>query len=181
MSFCLISGLSKWVRQLVQHHDTYSNAMQSLVAFSQLQQSTDTVPADSQTGCCTDSSQKHQFTIDLDGEGLSQVPLPRTPVRCEKPKPDPLQNKNLPTAEPCSSTQFKTEQNGRPGEMLWSLYVLPKIKQVTIMSLIIKCRDKLNPAFIVTWNKSISDPVKGLWCVFFIVYVFVCFKKEMAI
>ncbi|XP_008306906.1 Fanconi anemia group J protein isoform X3 [Cynoglossus semilaevis] len=109
-----ITGLSKWVRQLVQHHDTYSNAMQSLVAFSQLQQSTDTVPADSQTGCCTDSSQKHQFTIDLDGEGLSQVPLPRTPVRCEKPKPDPLQNKNLPTAKPCSSTQFKTEQNGRP-------------------------------------------------------------------
>lgn len=33
-----ITGLSKWVRQLVQHHDSFSNAMQSLVAFSQRQQ-----------------------------------------------------------------------------------------------------------------------------------------------
>ncbi|KAK7882236.1 hypothetical protein WMY93_028410 [Mugilogobius chulae] len=29
-----ITGLSKWVRQLVHHHDTFPNAMQSLVAFS---------------------------------------------------------------------------------------------------------------------------------------------------
>lgn len=33
-----LPGLSKWVRHLVQHHDTFSNAMQSLVAFSQVQQ-----------------------------------------------------------------------------------------------------------------------------------------------
>uniref|UniRef100_A0A4W5LU50 DNA 5'-3' helicase n=1 Tax=Hucho hucho TaxID=62062 RepID=A0A4W5LU50_9TELE len=33
-----ISGLSKWVRNLVRHHDTFSGAMQSLVAFSQCQQ-----------------------------------------------------------------------------------------------------------------------------------------------
>nr|XP_049581619.1 Fanconi anemia group J protein isoform X5 [Syngnathus scovelli] len=30
-----IKGLSKWVRQLVQHYDTFSSAMQSLVKFSQ--------------------------------------------------------------------------------------------------------------------------------------------------
>ncbi|XP_055022921.1 Fanconi anemia group J protein isoform X2 [Boleophthalmus pectinirostris] len=29
-----ITGLSKWVRQLVHHHDSFPNAMQSLVAFS---------------------------------------------------------------------------------------------------------------------------------------------------
>uniref|UniRef100_A0A3B3VGS8 DNA 5'-3' helicase n=1 Tax=Poecilia latipinna TaxID=48699 RepID=A0A3B3VGS8_9TELE len=29
-----IAGLSKWVRQLVQHHNTFSNAMQSLEAFT---------------------------------------------------------------------------------------------------------------------------------------------------
>ncbi|KAJ8280941.1 hypothetical protein GJAV_G00061310 [Gymnothorax javanicus] len=33
-----ITGLSKWVRQLVQHHDTFSRAMQSLASFSLGQQ-----------------------------------------------------------------------------------------------------------------------------------------------
>ncbi|KAI1893387.1 hypothetical protein AGOR_G00123210 [Albula goreensis] len=33
-----ITGLSKWVRQLVQHHDTFSGAIQSLMSFSQRQQ-----------------------------------------------------------------------------------------------------------------------------------------------
>nr|XP_057935773.1 Fanconi anemia group J protein isoform X2 [Doryrhamphus excisus] len=33
-----ITGLSKWVRQLVHHHDTFSGAMHSLEAFSQAQQ-----------------------------------------------------------------------------------------------------------------------------------------------
>ncbi|XP_071992545.1 Fanconi anemia group J protein isoform X2 [Engystomops pustulosus] len=33
-----ITGLSKWVRQLVQHHSTFSNALESLVAFSKHQQ-----------------------------------------------------------------------------------------------------------------------------------------------
>ncbi|XP_051934803.1 Fanconi anemia group J protein isoform X2 [Hippocampus zosterae] len=32
-----IKGLSKWVRQLVQHHDTFTSAMESLAAFSQAQ------------------------------------------------------------------------------------------------------------------------------------------------
>ncbi|XP_041918787.1 Fanconi anemia group J protein isoform X2 [Alosa sapidissima] len=33
-----ITGLSKWVRQLVQHHNNFGDAMQSLVSFSQCQQ-----------------------------------------------------------------------------------------------------------------------------------------------
>ncbi|KAM6948655.1 Fanconi anemia group J protein [Aplochiton taeniatus] len=33
-----ITGLSKWVRQLVRHHDSFSAAMQSLLRFSQCQQ-----------------------------------------------------------------------------------------------------------------------------------------------
>ncbi|XP_068601664.1 Fanconi anemia group J protein [Brachionichthys hirsutus] len=44
-----ITGLSKWVRQLVQHHDTFSNAMQSLVAFCQVQHTLAAAPAGSQT------------------------------------------------------------------------------------------------------------------------------------
>lgn len=34
----LILGLSKWVRQLVKHHDSFTSAMQSLGTFSQSQQ-----------------------------------------------------------------------------------------------------------------------------------------------
>jgi len=33
-----VAGLSKWVRQLVRHHDTFDGAMQSLAAFSSCQQ-----------------------------------------------------------------------------------------------------------------------------------------------
>uniref|UniRef100_A0AAR2K6I7 DNA 5'-3' helicase n=1 Tax=Pygocentrus nattereri TaxID=42514 RepID=A0AAR2K6I7_PYGNA len=33
-----ITGLSKWVRQLVKHHDNFTSAIQSLVSFSQIQQ-----------------------------------------------------------------------------------------------------------------------------------------------
>ncbi|KAM9801201.1 Fanconi anemia group J protein [Neosynchiropus ocellatus] len=42
-----ITGLSKWVRQLVQHHDTFTNAMSSLAAFSQVQHQL--CPAEKQT------------------------------------------------------------------------------------------------------------------------------------
>lgn len=36
--YTLILGLSKWVRQLVKHHDSFTSAMQSLLTFSQSQQ-----------------------------------------------------------------------------------------------------------------------------------------------
>lgn len=36
--FTLMLGLSKWVRQLVKHHDSFTSAMQSLGSFSQSQQ-----------------------------------------------------------------------------------------------------------------------------------------------
>uniref|UniRef100_A0AAX7TDU6 DNA 5'-3' helicase n=1 Tax=Astatotilapia calliptera TaxID=8154 RepID=A0AAX7TDU6_ASTCA len=51
-----ITGLSKWVRQLVQHHNTFSDAMQSLVAFSQVQKKMDGAPADRQAISSTVSS-----------------------------------------------------------------------------------------------------------------------------
>lgn len=34
----VLLGLSKWVRQLVKHHDSFTSAMQSLVSFSECQQ-----------------------------------------------------------------------------------------------------------------------------------------------
>ncbi|XP_077396793.1 Fanconi anemia group J protein isoform X2 [Festucalex cinctus] len=67
-----IKGLSKWVRQLVQHHATFTSAMQSLVAFSQTQHK-----------CCslTDSQNSAvPFPSSVSVTEMSQV-LPK-PVDC---------------------------------------------------------------------------------------------------
>uniref|UniRef100_A0A667WFM7 DNA 5'-3' helicase n=1 Tax=Myripristis murdjan TaxID=586833 RepID=A0A667WFM7_9TELE len=58
-----ITGLSKWVRQLVWHHDTFSNAMQSLVAFSQFQQRAEVAQAGKQTLTSPVSSPASQLPV----------------------------------------------------------------------------------------------------------------------
>lgn len=70
----VISGLSKWVRQLVKHHDTFSSAIQSLVAFSQVQQKVKVAPADSQTPCSTASSSNSHLPVTLEEQGQHQSP-----------------------------------------------------------------------------------------------------------
>ncbi|XP_018556622.1 Fanconi anemia group J protein [Lates calcarifer] len=69
-----ITGLSKWVRQLVKHHDTFSSAIQSLVAFSQVQQKVKVAPADSQTPCSTASSSNSHLPVTLEEQGQHQSP-----------------------------------------------------------------------------------------------------------
>ncbi|GLD52973.1 Fanconi anemia group J protein isoform X1, partial [Lates japonicus] len=69
-----ITGLSKWVRQLVQHHDTFSSAIQSLGAFSQVQQKVKVAPADSQTPCSTASSSNSHLPVTLEERGQRQSP-----------------------------------------------------------------------------------------------------------
>lgn len=112
----VISGLSKWVRQLVQHHDTFSNAMQSLVAFSQLQQKVEAAPADSQTLSSTASSPNSHLPVTGEGQGLSKASDPQTPRSCVKP-PESHQDTS-PSAFPFfSHTQLKAEQNEKAGEL----------------------------------------------------------------
>uniref|UniRef100_A0A8C2Z9W6 DNA 5'-3' helicase n=1 Tax=Cyclopterus lumpus TaxID=8103 RepID=A0A8C2Z9W6_CYCLU len=73
-----ITGLSKWVRQLVQHHGTFNDAMESLMAFSQRQQKVGAAPADSQALSSTVSSPNG-------GPGLPNASDPQTPHSCVKP------------------------------------------------------------------------------------------------
>uniref|UniRef100_A0A8C4EDG4 DNA 5'-3' helicase n=1 Tax=Dicentrarchus labrax TaxID=13489 RepID=A0A8C4EDG4_DICLA len=83
-----ITGLSKWVRQLVQHHDTFGNAMQSLVAFSQVQQKMMVAPADTQSPSSTLSSPNSHLPATVEGQGLSKASEAQTPSSSDKP-PEP--------------------------------------------------------------------------------------------
>ncbi|XP_041796744.1 Fanconi anemia group J protein isoform X2 [Chelmon rostratus] len=105
-----ITGLSKWVRQLVQHHDTFSNAMQSLVAFSQVQQKAEAAPADSQIPSSTVSSPNCHLPVTVEGQGLPKAPEPQTPSSCVKP-PEPQQNSSPSSLHSFPRTQLKAEQN----------------------------------------------------------------------
>ncbi|XP_028429071.1 Fanconi anemia group J protein isoform X2 [Perca flavescens] len=105
-----ITGLSKWVRQLVQHHDTFSNAMQSLVAFSQVQQKVEGAPADSQTLSSAVSSPNSHLSVTLEGQGLPNATEPQTPRSYVK-LPEPQQDTSPSTIKFFSCTQLKADQN----------------------------------------------------------------------
>ncbi|XP_056905680.1 Fanconi anemia group J protein isoform X1 [Takifugu flavidus] len=78
-----ITGLSKWVRQLVQHHDTFSNAMQSLGAFSREQQKVALIPADARTSSSTAASPHSHVCVTVEdqaAEPCSTASLVETPA-----------------------------------------------------------------------------------------------------
>ncbi|XP_061781903.1 Fanconi anemia group J protein isoform X1 [Nerophis lumbriciformis] len=77
-----ITGLSKWVRQLVQHHDSFPGAMQSLAAFSQAQHRWSCVDHHTSPENCSGTKELPKFS-DLHGP-------PHTPVPAEQEAPDML-------------------------------------------------------------------------------------------
>ncbi|KAM9318620.1 Fanconi anemia group J protein [Pholidichthys leucotaenia] len=102
-----ITGLSKWVRQLVHHHDSFSSAMQSLVVFSQLQQKVGVAPEDSQSlGSTCSSSSCHEAAA---AQNLAEVSKPQIPKSCVTP-PKPQQDSS-PSDLFFPRTQLKAEQN----------------------------------------------------------------------
>nr|XP_046244527.1 Fanconi anemia group J protein [Scatophagus argus] len=104
-----ITGLSKWVRQLVQHHDTFSNAMQSLVAFSQGQQKVQVAPANSRTHSSTVSSPDNHSPVAVEGQCLPKASEPHTP--CSRVTlPDPQQDTSRSTLHFFPRTQLRAEQ-----------------------------------------------------------------------
>lgn len=116
---CVISGLSKWVRQLVRHHDTFSNAMQSLVAFCQVQQKVEVFPADSQSPSSSVSSPNGHLSATVEEQGLSKASEPQ--MACSYVKPhEPQPDTSPSTFRFFSLTQLKAEQNGKAGEPKWS-------------------------------------------------------------
>ncbi|XP_059187977.1 Fanconi anemia group J protein [Centropristis striata] len=107
-----ITGLSKWVRQLVQHHDTFNNAMQSLVSFCQVQQKAEAAPADSQTLSSTVSSPNGE------GHGLPKAAEPQTPHSCVSEQSEPQKDTGSPsTIHFFSRTQLQAEQNEKAGRL----------------------------------------------------------------
>ncbi|KAF7656533.1 hypothetical protein LDENG_00039990 [Lucifuga dentata] len=79
-----ITGLSKWVRQLVQHHNTFSNALQSLAAFSHIQQTVDAPHTGSQTLTCTVSSPNGHVPTSVKELSQSHTSEPHTPNSGDK-------------------------------------------------------------------------------------------------
>ncbi|XP_030257122.1 Fanconi anemia group J protein isoform X7 [Sparus aurata] len=107
-----ITGLSKWVRQLVRHHDTFSNAMQSLVAFCQVQQKVEVFPADSQSPSSSVSSPNGHLSATVEEQGLSKASEPQ--MACSYVKPhEPQPDTSPSTFRFFSLTQLKAEQNGK--------------------------------------------------------------------
>ncbi|XP_053176881.1 Fanconi anemia group J protein [Scomber japonicus] len=109
-----ITGLSKWVRQLVQHHDTFNNAMQSLVAFSQMQQKAEVSSADSQILSSTLCSPSSQVPVTIEGQCPAKASEPQTPHPAVIP-PEPQQDspRSPLNFQFFSRTQLKNEQNGK--------------------------------------------------------------------
>uniref|UniRef100_A0A3Q3L5G2 DNA 5'-3' helicase n=1 Tax=Mastacembelus armatus TaxID=205130 RepID=A0A3Q3L5G2_9TELE len=105
-----ITGLSKWVRQLVQHHNTFSNAMQSLVAFTQGQQKVHVAPADSQTPCSTVSSSNCHLPVTVEGQSQPKASQPQTPHSYIN-LVEPQQVTSSSTCPSFSRAQLESEQN----------------------------------------------------------------------
>uniref|UniRef100_A0A7N8XH61 DNA 5'-3' helicase n=1 Tax=Mastacembelus armatus TaxID=205130 RepID=A0A7N8XH61_9TELE len=94
-----ITGLSKWVRQLVQHHNTFSNAMQSLVAFTQ-----------GQTPCSTVSSSNCHLPVTVEGQSQPKASQPQTPHSYIN-LVEPQQVTSSSTCPSFSRAQLESEQN----------------------------------------------------------------------
>lgn len=109
---CLHSGLSKWVRQLVQHHDTFSNAMQSLGAFSREQQKVALVPADARPSGSTASAPNSHVCVAVEeqaAEPCSTASLVETPA----PQQDVAQS----VSNIVPHTQVKAGELEKAGEL----------------------------------------------------------------
>lgn len=114
MFVCVISGLSKWVRQLVHHHDTFGNAMQSLVAFSQGQQKVKVVPVDSQTSRLTVSSPEGHLPLTVEGTCL---PKASAALMLDSYIETPKQDASPSAFHRISPTHVKDKQNEKGGEL----------------------------------------------------------------
>lgn len=112
----LHTGLSKWVRQLVQHHDTFSNAMQSLVVFSREQQKVEVVPADTRTSSSTAPSPNDHPFVTVEGPGALRAPESCFPASCVKTS-EPQQDAARSEHNFSSHVQLKNNQDEKSGEM----------------------------------------------------------------
>lgn len=104
-----ISGLSKWVRQLVYHHDTFSKAMQSLALFCEEQLKVN----DTQASSFPVSSLKSSTSVLIEREELPESSNICSLSACMK---SPEKNGSLTTFHGPTSAKLKTEEDKKEGE-----------------------------------------------------------------
>uniref|UniRef100_A0A3B3BVC5 DNA 5'-3' helicase n=1 Tax=Oryzias melastigma TaxID=30732 RepID=A0A3B3BVC5_ORYME len=105
-----ITGLSKWVRQLVQHHYTFSNAMQSLAAFSRVQENVEMASTDCLTLSSINSSLSNNSSAQAGGQSLLKAP--EVQISSLSATPPKLQQETSTLLSPSVlSAQFKSENN----------------------------------------------------------------------
>lgn len=104
-----ISGLSKWVRQLVHHHDTFSHAMQSLALFSEEQQKVE----DAQTSGFTASSPNSSAAVLTERQ---EPPESSDLVSSSASMKSPEKNASLTTFHGLTGAKLKTEEGEKEGE-----------------------------------------------------------------
>lgn len=104
-----ITGLSKWVRQLVQHHDTFHNAMQSLSAFSQGQQKVEMASLSAKFSSAASSHSPH-LAASVEEQSLPKASELQIPGSCVKP-PEPQLDTSPSVCHFFSLTQLKGEEN----------------------------------------------------------------------
>uniref|UniRef100_A0A8C7XDP8 BRCA1 interacting helicase 1 n=1 Tax=Oryzias sinensis TaxID=183150 RepID=A0A8C7XDP8_9TELE len=110
-----ITGLSKWVRQLVQHHYTFSNAMQSLKAFSRVQEKVEMASTDCLTLGSINSSPSNNSSAAAGGQSLLKAAEVQISSLSVKP-PKPQQETSTLLFPSVLSAQFKGESNQTTGE-----------------------------------------------------------------
>jgi len=97
----LLSGLSKWVRQLVRHHDTFTGAMLSLESFSQGQRGAVETFEETQSQAVTQYPSPSNVT--------SPPPEIITPNKQFDPQPAPL---NLHTEMQAANSESRSSESG---------------------------------------------------------------------
>uniref|UniRef100_A0AAQ5YXQ9 DNA 5'-3' helicase n=1 Tax=Amphiprion ocellaris TaxID=80972 RepID=A0AAQ5YXQ9_AMPOC len=110
-----ITGLSKWVRQLVQHHNTFHNAMQSLAAFSQGQQKLEVASLSAELSPTASSHSPH-LAAAVEEQSLAKDSELQIPSSCVKP-PELQPDTSSSVCHFFSLTQLKGEENKKTGEI----------------------------------------------------------------
>ncbi|RVE64458.1 hypothetical protein OJAV_G00126130 [Oryzias javanicus] len=105
-----ITGLSKWVRQLVQHHYTFSNAMQSLAAFSRVQEKLEMASTDCLTLSSINSSPSNNSSAAAGGQSLLKAPEVQISALSATP-PKPKQETRTLLSPSVLPAQFNSENN----------------------------------------------------------------------
>lgn len=121
--FLLLSGLSKWVRQLVRHHDTFTGAMQSLESFTQ-----------GQRGAVETFKEKQSQAAPQHPSPSTVTSPPPEIIAPLKPFDPQLAPPNLHTDVRAANSESRSSESGIWGEKIFNLFniLICVLKEVTV-------------------------------------------------